>query len=165
MRKKAAARPEVIVLSVIVMASSTASRPNRVVNLMTGFIATEEVSLNGSPTVSPMTVAACSSVPFMLSSVSTSFFALSQAPPALRLDVALDEIARAVGAGGDGLRGRAGEPEDHRPAGDQPQQEDRVQDRQPGRDVGLAEHLFQHLDDGEDERRGPDDGRPDEHRF
>src|SRR2546422_6655310 len=45
-------------------ASSTASKPNSVVNLMIGFIATEEVSLNGSPTVSPTTVAACSSVPF-----------------------------------------------------------------------------------------------------
>jgi len=39
------------------------------VNLMTGFIATDEVSLNGSPTVSPTTVAACSSVPLALSSV------------------------------------------------------------------------------------------------
>ena len=37
-------------------ASSTASRPNSVVNLMTGFIATDDVSLNGSPTVSPTTV-------------------------------------------------------------------------------------------------------------
>ena len=39
-------------------ASSTASRPNSVVNLMIGFRATDEVSLNGSPTVSPTTVAA-----------------------------------------------------------------------------------------------------------
>jgi hypothetical protein len=31
---------------------------------MTGFIATDEVSLKGSPTVSPTTAAACSSVPF-----------------------------------------------------------------------------------------------------
>ena len=69
-------------------ASSTASRPNRVVNLMTGFIATDEVSLNGSPTVSPTTVAACSSVPFSLSSTSTSFLALSQAPPALAMKIA-----------------------------------------------------------------------------
>ena len=29
--------------------SSTASRPKRVVNLITGFMATDEVSLNGSP--------------------------------------------------------------------------------------------------------------------
>ena len=34
-------------------AISTASRPNSVVNLMIGFKATDEVSLNGSPTVSP----------------------------------------------------------------------------------------------------------------
>ena len=33
---------------------------------MIGFMATEEVSLNGSPTVSPTTVAACSGVPFCL---------------------------------------------------------------------------------------------------
>ncbi len=83
-----AARPDVIVLSVIVIASSTARRPKRVVNLMIGFMATEEVSLKGSPTVSPTTVAACSSVPFMLSSVSTSFFALSQAPPASAMKIA-----------------------------------------------------------------------------
>ena len=47
-------------------ASSTASRPNSVVNLMIGFSATDDVSLNGSPTVSPTTVAACSGVPFCL---------------------------------------------------------------------------------------------------
>lgn len=58
------------------------------VNLITGFIATDEVSLKGSPTVSPTTVAACSSVPFSLSSTSTSFFALSQAPPALAMNSA-----------------------------------------------------------------------------
>ena len=38
-------------------ANSTASNQNSVVNLITGFIATDEVSLNGSPTVSPTTVA------------------------------------------------------------------------------------------------------------
>src|SRR6266576_2555183 len=64
-------------------ASSTASRPKSVVNLMTGLSATEDVSLNGSPTVSPMTVASWSGVPFCLSSTSTIFLALSQAPPAL----------------------------------------------------------------------------------
>ncbi len=36
-------------------AKGTASNPNRVVNLMIGFNATEDVSLNGSPTVSPTT--------------------------------------------------------------------------------------------------------------
>jgi hypothetical protein len=55
------------------------------VNLMTGFMATDEVSLKGSPTVSPTTHAAWRSVPFALSSVSTTFFALSQAPPALAM--------------------------------------------------------------------------------
>ena len=42
---------------VMLTANSTASNPNSVVNLITGFIATEDVSLNGSPTVSPTTVA------------------------------------------------------------------------------------------------------------
>jgi hypothetical protein len=45
------------------MASSTARRPKRVENLMTGLSATEEVSLKGSPTVSPTTVAAWRSEP------------------------------------------------------------------------------------------------------
>ncbi len=39
------------------IAISIASNPNNVVNLIIGFKATEEVSLNGSPTVSPITVA------------------------------------------------------------------------------------------------------------
>ena len=69
-------------------ASSTASNPNSVVNLMIGFSATEDVSLNGSPTVSPTTVASCSGVPFCFSSVSTIFLALSQAPPALAMKMA-----------------------------------------------------------------------------
>ena len=38
-------------------AISIANKPNNVVNLIIGFIATEDVSLNGSPTVSPTTVA------------------------------------------------------------------------------------------------------------
>jgi hypothetical protein len=46
---------------------------------MTGFIATDEVSLNGSPTVSPTTVAVCSGEPFSFSSTSTIFLALSRA--------------------------------------------------------------------------------------
>ena len=69
-------------------AISTASRPKSVVNLMIGFMATELVSLNGSPTVSPTTQASCRSVPFARSSVSTIFFALSQAPPALAMKMA-----------------------------------------------------------------------------
>ncbi len=66
-------------------ASSTARRPKRVVNLMTGLSATDEVSLKGSPTVSPTIDASCSAVPFMCRSTSTTFFALSHAPPALAM--------------------------------------------------------------------------------
>jgi hypothetical protein len=69
-------------------ASETASKPNKVVNLMIGFNATELVSLKGSPTVSPTTVAACNSVPLARNSVSTTFLALSQAPPALAMKIA-----------------------------------------------------------------------------
>ncbi len=69
-------------------ASSTASNPKSVVNLMIGFMATEEVSLKGSPTVSPTTVASCSGVPFCFRSTSTIFLALSQAPPALAMNIA-----------------------------------------------------------------------------
>ena len=71
-----------------VTASSTASNPNNVVNLIIGFIATDEVSLNGSPTVSPITVASCRGVPFCFRSTSTTFFALSQAPPAFAIKIA-----------------------------------------------------------------------------
>jgi len=55
-----------------------------------------EVSFKGSPTVSPITAALCSSEPFFLITPSTSnyplsiyFLALSQAPPALADDVAI----------------------------------------------------------------------------
>ena len=55
---------------------------------MTGLRATEAVSLNGSPTRSPTTVASCSGVPFSCNSTSTIFLALSQAPPALAMKMA-----------------------------------------------------------------------------
>ena len=71
-----------------VTASSTASNPNKVVNLIIGFIATDEVSLKGSPTVSPMTVASCRGVPFCFRSTSTTFLALSHAPPAFAIKIA-----------------------------------------------------------------------------
>ena len=70
-------------------AISTARMPNRVVNLMIGFSATEEVSLNGSPTMSPITVASCKALPFCFSSTSTIFFALSQHPPAFAMLIAM----------------------------------------------------------------------------
>ena len=59
-------------------------------------MATEEVSLNGSPTVSPTTDASCSGVPFILSSVSTIFLALSQAPPALAMKMAWNSPNSAI---------------------------------------------------------------------
>jgi hypothetical protein len=92
-RKKPSARMCVNVVSPLFLAvkltaSSTANKPNSVVNLITGFNATDDVSLNGSPTVSPTTVASCSAVPYNFRSTSTTFFALSQAPPALAMKMA-----------------------------------------------------------------------------
>ena len=87
-RKKAAARTCTRVprpCAERLTASSTASRPKRVVNLMMGFRATDEVSLKGSPTVSPTIEASCRAVPFMCRSTSTTFFALSHAPPAFAM--------------------------------------------------------------------------------
>ncbi len=49
---------------------------------------------------------------------------------AFQLDVGLDELDRAISAGGDRLRGSAGEPVDHRAAADQAEQEGRVQQRE-----------------------------------
>ena len=49
-------------------------------------IAGPDVSLNGSPTVSPTTAALCKSVPF-LPAASMYFFALSQAPPEFALEI------------------------------------------------------------------------------
>ena len=185
-------------------ASSTASSPKSVVNLMIGLSATDDVSLNGSPTVSPTTVAACSSVPFCLSSTSTIFFALSHAPPALamntawyrpksaieieiadeevrlderegerreedadedvehpllrvlradlddglavhygglrrslELDVRLDVLHRSIRTRRHRLNRCAGEPVNHGAAGDEPEQERRVQQRQIADELGL----------------------------
>ena len=98
-RKKTAASDRLShgpVSAVSFTASSTASSPKSVVNLMIGFMATDEVSLNGSPTVSPMTVAAWSSVPFCCSSTSTIFLALSQAPPALAMKIAWNRPKSAI---------------------------------------------------------------------
>jgi len=61
-------------------ASSTASNPNSVVNLITGFNATEDVSLNGSPTVSPITCRIVQCVPFCFHFDFHDLLALSQAP-------------------------------------------------------------------------------------
>src|SRR2546421_7641974 len=66
------------------------SSETRFITLINGLIAGPAVSLNGSPTVSPITVAACASEPLppWLPS-STSFLALSQAPPELARKIAI----------------------------------------------------------------------------
>ena len=80
---------------------------------------------------------------------------------AVELDVGLDEFDRAVGAGGDGLRGGAGEPVDHGAAGDQAEDERRVEERELV-DV-FGEAVGQGHDDREDHRGGADDRGADQH--
>ena len=53
-------------------------------NLIT-FNETDEVSLKGSPTVSPTTEASCKRLVLSLKSTSTTFLALSHAPPAFAI--------------------------------------------------------------------------------
>ena len=57
---------------------------------------------------------------------------------AFQLDVRLDELDRAVGAGGHGLGRSAREPVDDRAAGDEAEQEGRVHERQVGRRCSAA---------------------------
>src|SRR5690606_4034535 len=60
------------------------------ISLMRMFIAGPEVSLNGSPTVSPTTAALCGSEPLPpCAPPSMYFLALSQAPPALAMNSAI----------------------------------------------------------------------------
>jgi len=67
-------------------------------NLTKMFNEGPEVSFNGSPTVSPITAALCSEDPFFLTSPLSSvnypdsmyFLALSQAPPALAEEIAME---------------------------------------------------------------------------
>jgi len=74
-------------------------------NLMRMFKEGPEVSFKGSPTVSPITAALCSSEPFFLITSpslnfpdSIYFLALSQAPPVLELEIAIwTPLTRAPG--------------------------------------------------------------------
>ena len=70
------------------------SSATRFMTLISGLMAGPAVSLNGSPTVSPMMVASCASEPLppKLPS-STSFLALSQAPPELARNTAISAPA------------------------------------------------------------------------
>lgn len=61
-----------------------------VINLIRIFMDGPDVSLNGSPTVSPTTAALCASLPFPPCVPSSMyFFALSHAPPALDIKIAI----------------------------------------------------------------------------
>ena len=82
---------------------------------------------------------------------------------ALEMDVPLDELHRAVGAGGDRLRAGTGEPVDHRAAGDEAQQERRVHQ---GELVDVrGETVGQGHDDRENHGGGAHHGGADEHRL
>mmetsp|Transcript_21521 Transcript_21521/g.53022 ORF Transcript_21521/g.53022 Transcript_21521/m.53022 type:complete len:238 (+) Transcript_21521:66-779(+) len=69
----------------------TVTRPNTVISLIKMFIEGPDVSLKGSPTVSPATVALCHSDPLPLwgpnCPASVIFLALSHAPPALDIRI------------------------------------------------------------------------------
>ena len=65
------------------MIAGRISSDTRFITLISGFSAGPAVSLNGSPTVSPMTAASCDFEPLPPSWPSSMYFlALSQAPPA-----------------------------------------------------------------------------------
>ncbi len=72
------------------MTAGAMSSDTRFITFSSGLIAGPAVSLKGSPTVSPITVAAWASLPLppWLPS-STSFLALSQAPPELARNTAI----------------------------------------------------------------------------
>ena len=91
------------------------------------------------------------------------FFAVGDAGGgcAFELDVGLDEFDGAVGAGGDGLGAGAGEPVDHGAAGDEAEDERRVEERELVHVFGEA--VGEGHDDREDHRGGADDGGADEH--
>ena len=66
------------------------SSATRFMTLSSGLSAGPAVSLNGSPTVSPMIVASCAGLPLPpCVPSSTSFLALSQAPPELDRNTAI----------------------------------------------------------------------------
>ena len=81
----------------------------------------------------------------------------------LKLDVGLDELHRAVGAGGHGLGGCAGEPVNHGATGDQAEHERRVQQRKIVHVRG--EPVGERHDDGENHGGGADHRGPDQHRL
>ena len=85
--KKAVARPYFKLVLVMVTAISVASNPNRVVNLMTGFKDTEDVSLKGSPTVSPTTLASCSGVFFIFKSTSSKRWFLKASSYSIKFSI------------------------------------------------------------------------------
>ena len=91
-------------------------------------------SRNAKPSVAKNTARKMLNIPFCAYCVQISTTFLLSATDAFSTpvepDVRLDELDRAVGAGRHRLRRGAGEPVDHRAAGDQPEQERRVQDRQ-----------------------------------
>ena len=66
------------------------SNATKFITLINGLIAGPAVSLKGSPTVSPITVALCASEPLPPKCPSsTNFFALSHAPPELERNTAI----------------------------------------------------------------------------
>ena len=103
-------------LSCRLMMAGRISSDTRFITLMSGLSAGPAVSLNGSPTVSPMTAALWASEPLPPSWPSSMYFlALSHAPPALR-QVVGHELAGEDDRGQEGAEGEVADAEadDHR---------------------------------------------------
>ena len=82
---------------------------------------------------------------------------------AVELDVCLDELHRAIGAGRHRLRGSAGEPVNNGAAGNQPEHEGRVQHRELVHIGGKP--VRQRHDDGENHRSRAHNGGSNQHRL
>ena len=84
----------------------------------------------------------------------------------VELDVFLDVDDRAIGAGDDGLRARAGEPVNHRAAHEQAEDDFGLHEAQDAAiDVAGTPMLFEQHDDAENHRGCADDGGADKHRL
>ena len=96
--------------------------------------------------------------------ISTTFLlSSSDAVCLVEVEIFLDEHDRAIRAGDDGLRARAGEPVNHRAAHEQAEDDLRLHEAQMC--DGVAKNIFEQHDDAENHRGRADDGGADQHGF
>ena len=124
-------------------------------------------SRKAKASVEKNTVRKMLNMPFCAYCVQISTTFLLSATEALvapvQLDVGLDELDRAVGARGHRLGRGAGEPVDDGAAGDEAEQERRVEQRELVEVLGQA--VGEHHDDREDHGGGAHHGGADQHRL